>query len=66
VSMIMAVSMIIAVLVRMMMRVIMIALVMRVIMIVSRVIVFMFHRVQIPSMLECLHAPQRGEKNACP
>ena len=25
------------------------------------VMLFMFHRVRIPSMLECLHAPQRRE-----
>ena len=30
------------------------------------VMFFMFHRVRIPSMLECLHAPQRREKNARP
>ena len=40
--------------------------VMRVIMVVMVVMLFMFHRVQIPSMLECLHAPQRWEKNARP
>ena len=39
---------------------------MSVVMIVLRVIVLMFHRVQIPLMLECLHAPQPGEQNACP
>jgi hypothetical protein len=31
--------------------------VMRVTMIASRVIVLTFHRVRIPLMLECLHAP---------
>jgi hypothetical protein len=30
------------------------------------VVVLMFHRVHIPSMLECLHAPQPREKNARP
>jgi hypothetical protein len=30
------------------------------------VMFFVFHRVRIPSMLECLHAPQRGEKKARP
>jgi hypothetical protein len=30
------------------------------------VMLFMFHQVRIPSMLECLHAPQRREKNARP
>jgi hypothetical protein len=57
--------MIMAVLMRMM-SLIMIALVMRVIMIASRVIALMFHRVRIPLMLECLHAPQPRKKNACP
>jgi len=40
--------------------------VMRMIMVVMVVMFFMFHRVRIPSMLECLHAPQRREKNARP
>lgn len=35
---------------------------MSVIMIASRVIVLMFHRVRIPLMLECLHAPQPRKK----
>ena len=30
------------------------------------VVLFMFHPVRIPSVLECLHAPQRWEKNARP
>jgi hypothetical protein len=35
---------------------------MRVIMLVVVVVMlFVFHRVRIPSMLECLHAPQRRE-----
>jgi hypothetical protein len=40
--------------------------VMRMIMVVMVLMFFVFHRVRIPSMLECLHAPQRGEKNARP
>jgi len=28
--------------------------------------IFMFHQVRIPLMLECLHAPQRREKNTRP
>jgi hypothetical protein len=39
--------------------------IMRMIM-VATVMLFMFHRVRIPSMLECLHAPQRREKNTRP
>ena len=34
--------------------------IMRMIMLVV-VMLFMFHQVRIPSMLECLHAPQRRE-----
>lgn len=30
------------------------------------VMFFRFHRVQIPSMLKCPHAPQGGEQNARP
>jgi hypothetical protein len=30
------------------------------------VVVFLFHRVHVPLMLECLHAPQPREKNARP
>jgi hypothetical protein len=31
-----------------------------------RVVVFMFHRLHVPLMLECLHPPQPREENACP
>jgi len=31
-----------------------------------RVVVFMFHRLRVPLMLECLHPPQPREENACP
>ena len=59
------VSMIMVVLMAVLMRLV----VMRVTMIMFvtvLVVVLMFHRVQIPLMLECLHAPQPREKNARP
>jgi hypothetical protein len=37
-----------------------------VVVVVVVVMLFVFHRVRIPSMLECLHAPQRREKNTRP
>ena len=35
--------------------------VLMIMLVVMLVMLFMFHQVRIPSMLECLHAPQRRE-----
>ena len=46
---------------RMIVVVIMVVIMVMVMVMVMTVVLFMFHRVRIPSMLKCLHAPQRRE-----